>query len=143
LADRNEDVMNMVRSELEKDPKIGLESLYARAKAVDSSVGELSLRQFHARYPLQIKRGKARAEGKKPTRSARKKRASRQASESQAASAPRARRGSGQDVDREKLRSLFLEFASEFAEAESRTEIVRVIGSVDSYVDRVGKLISR
>ncbi len=147
LAERNEDVMNMVRSELEKDPKAGLESLYARAKAIDSSVSQLSLRQFHARYPLQVKRGKAKAEGRNPRRQAQKKRTSRKAAGSEAAATPRPRRRSGGDegqgADREKLRTLFLEFATEFAAAESRTDIVRVISSVDSYVDRVSKLAGR
>jgi hypothetical protein len=149
LAERNEDVMNMVKSELEKDPSIGLESLYARAKAIDSSVGELSLRQFHARYPLQVKRGKSRAEGKKPRRAARKARSStRKGEERAAAGEPRQPRGGrstggGEYGDREKIRSLFLEFASEFASAESRTDIVRVLSSVDAYVNRVEKLTAR
>jgi hypothetical protein len=146
LAERNEDVMNMVRSELEKDPKAGLESLYARAKAIDSTVGQLSLRQFHARYPLQVKRGKAQAEGRTPKRPARKKRATRDSAAAESTPTPRARRrsgGEGQEMDREKLRTLFLEFATEFAAAESRTDIVRVISSVDAYVDRVARLAAR
>jgi hypothetical protein len=142
VADRNEDVMNMVTSELEKKPDIGLESLYARAKAIDPGVGELSLRQFHARYPLQVKRQKSRAEGRTPKRSTKKRRGAARGASDSAAQPGRNRKAgrSSENVDREKLRALFLEFASEFAAAESRAEIVGVLSSVDGYVDRVAKL---
>lgn len=148
MAETNTKVMDRVAAELEKDPGMGLESLYARAKEVDPSIGELSLRQFHARYPLQVKRAKARAEGRGSKRSAQKKRGSKPAAESAPSTERRPRRssqsaGSGQEIDREKVRALFLEFASDFAAAESRAEIVNVLGSVDSYVNRISKLAAR
>jgi hypothetical protein len=45
--------------------------------------------------------------------------------------------GQGPAGGREKIRAVFMEFAREFAEAESRTEIVQVLSKVDEYVERV------
>lgn len=138
MANRNERVMDVVVRELEKDPEAQLETLYARAKEVDPSIGDLSLRQFHARYPLQAKRRRASGQPKKQA-SRRKKKA--QTGEPQK-SPRKARRSASQDggPDREALRALFLEFATEFAAADTRSQIVRVISSVDGYVERVRKL---
>lgn len=49
-------VMNMVRRTLVENPGISNEALYAAAVALDPSVAKLTLRQFHARYPLQVRR---------------------------------------------------------------------------------------
>jgi hypothetical protein len=146
VAERNEQVMEMVVKELDKEPSVGLESLYARAKEIDSSISELSLRQFHARYPLQVKRSRSRGVAKKRGASAKKRAAG--GDKPSAARAPTQRRsrgdasGGGAEFDREKVRQLFLEFASEFAEAETRKEIVRVLSSVDSYVNRLAKVVA-
>jgi len=148
VAERNEKVMDMVVRELDKDPAVGLESLYGRAKEIDSSISELSLRQFHARYPLQVKRSRSRGAAKKQKGTSVRKRAT-AGDKSAAAPAVKQRRsqaaaaaGGGAEFDREKVRQLFLEFASEFAEAETRKEIVRVLSSVDSYVNRLAKVVA-
>jgi hypothetical protein len=147
VAERNEKVMEMVVRELDRDPSIGLESLYGRAKDIDPSVSELSLRQFHARYPLQVKRSRSRGVAKKQKAATTKKRAA--AGDKSTGSPVRKQRRSrgeapaaGAEFDREKVRQLFLEFASEFAEAETRKEIVRVLSSVDSYVNRLAKVVA-
>jgi len=49
-------VMNMVRRTLVENPEVSNEALYAAAVALDPSVAKLTLRQFHARYPLQVRR---------------------------------------------------------------------------------------
>jgi hypothetical protein len=137
----------MVVDELSRNPRADLGDLYARAREIDSSIGELSLRQVHGRYPLQAKRIAAR--GRPKTQRAtkrggsRKQAAGRVTAEAQAV--PRrggrnaARRGAanGAGSQRAAIRSVLLEFASAFAEAESRPEIVRVLSSVDGYVERV------
>jgi hypothetical protein len=146
VAERNEQVMEMVVKELDKNPSVGLESLYARAKEIDSSVSELSLRQFHARYPLQVKRSRSRGAAKRQKgASPRKRAAGGDKGAATRGSTQRRSRGDatgGAEFDREKVRQLFLEFASEFAEAESRKEIVRVLSSVDSYVNRLSKVVA-
>jgi hypothetical protein len=42
-----------------------------------------------------------------------------------------------QTVGREQVRAVFLQFARDFSEAESRTEIVQVLSKLDEYVDQV------
>lgn len=56
MAETKPRVMDLVRKELVKDPSISSEALYQKAKKADRSIGSLSIRQFHARYPLQVKR---------------------------------------------------------------------------------------
>jgi hypothetical protein len=155
VAERNEKVMEYVKGELEKDPKISLASLYEGARKVDASIGELNPRQFHARYPLQIKRRSAAAGGAKRSggrkaskRSGRRGAAKKAGGAQQSAATPNARRArrGGQAAggsERDQLRTLFLEFASDFSQAESRSEIVRFMSNVESYVDRAEKLVSR
>ena len=58
MAATNPKVMAMIERELAKNPSISNEALLEKAKKIDGSVGELSARQFNARYPLQVKRRK-------------------------------------------------------------------------------------
>ncbi len=145
MATRNEEVMEMVRRELERQPDIPLAELYERAQEIDPSVAELSTRQFHAKYPLQIKRARGaggraatrrqprRRKTAAPTTQQRTERQPRQRQQRQETGAP----------NRDAIRSVFLQFASDFAQAESRTEIVGVLSNLDGYVDQVVKLASR
>jgi hypothetical protein len=61
MAETNARIMDMVRKEIDKDPSISSEELYEMAKRSDSGIGSLSVRQFHARYPLQVKRARTNA----------------------------------------------------------------------------------
>lgn len=63
MAETNERVMEMVRRELEKDPSVGNEKLQEKAARIDPSLAQLTTRQFHAKYPLQVKRAKKRGGG--------------------------------------------------------------------------------
>lgn len=56
----DEDVLEMVRTQLERDPPPSTTALYGRAVRINSDIYELSLRQFHAKYPLRVKREQAR-----------------------------------------------------------------------------------
>lgn len=60
--DDDDPVMAMVRRQLDRDNPPDTKALYGRAIHLDSSIRELSLRQFHAKYPLKIKRERARQE---------------------------------------------------------------------------------
>jgi len=44
--------MQYVEGELKKDPRVKNASLFAAAREIDESVGELTLQQFHAKYRL-------------------------------------------------------------------------------------------
>ncbi len=57
----NEHVMEFIISELTKDPRVSNATLFEGAKLIDKTIGELNPRQFHAKYPLQIKRRLAEA----------------------------------------------------------------------------------
>ncbi|MDE0258591.1 MAG: hypothetical protein OXR82_09440, partial [Gammaproteobacteria bacterium] len=48
-------VMEYVERTLEANPGIANADLFAGAREIDPSVGQLTGRQFHARYPLQVK----------------------------------------------------------------------------------------
>jgi hypothetical protein len=66
--------MAMVEKEVRKNPGVNSSDLFEKAKNLAAGLGELTLRQFHARYPLQVKRRMALARsasagGAKPKRS--------------------------------------------------------------------------
>ncbi|MEQ9397590.1 MAG: hypothetical protein RJQ04_00330 [Longimicrobiales bacterium] len=123
----DEKVMQAVEAELKKNPDASVDDLYAMAVAMDKSVSKLSKRQFHARYPLQVKRKMAPAAPKK-ARNAPKKPAKKRPASAKAAKAAK-----GRDA----VREIFLDFALELASAEDRKNAVRVVAGVDRWVDRV------
>lgn len=146
MAATDEKVMAMVERELKKDPEISVEQLQKKGAAINSSVSSLTARQFHARYPLQIKRRKAIARKggsapKKPRR--RRKGATRRKKKTRASgrstAAPAASASASTSVDRDAVRGSFLTFASELAAAEERKDVVKVLAGVDKYVDQVVK----
>lgn len=55
-------VMAMVRRQLDRENPPDTKAMYGRAVRIDPSIRDLSLRQFHAKYPLKIKRQRARRE---------------------------------------------------------------------------------
>lgn len=126
MAKTDEKVMALVEKELKKNPDASVNELYEKAQKAEPAIGELSLRQFNARYPLQVKRRMSRQEsGTKRSR----KRTTR-----------KARRKKADDGERrEKVRQTFLRFASDLAAAEERKELVDVVAGVDKYVDQVLK----
>lgn len=158
-ASTNERVMEMVRKELDKNPNIKSQALFDKAKKIDSGLSNLSVRQFHATYPLQVKRaaGKTRAggtrgrrrvgrpaaaktTGRRPGRPRGRPRKDAAPATADAAPArrgrpPKARAAGGSG--RDGVRSILMQFAGELAGAENRAEVVQVIGKVDNYVDRL------
>lgn len=140
MADRNEAVMEMVRSELERDPGVSNAVLREKATKIDPAVAEMPTRRFNALYPLQVKRALNPGGGRKAKRG--RKRAAK-AGRAESAPAPKRAERAAPASDRDAIRGVFLDFASDFAKAESRQEIVGVLSSVDAYVDRVQKLLAR
>jgi hypothetical protein len=55
-ADVDAKVLALVERELKKDPSIQSTELRTKALKIDRSLADLSGRQFHARYALQVRR---------------------------------------------------------------------------------------
>ncbi len=132
MANVEDKVMTAVEAALKKNPQASVDELYAMAKGINSGIGKLSKRQFHARYPLQVKRRSGPAKAKK---AGRKKAATRRARPKAAPAAPAAASGSARDS----VRGILLRFASDLAGAEARKDVVKVVAGVDRYVAEVIK----
>lgn len=128
MAKTDDKVMKFVEDELKKKPDIDVKDLYEQAKKIKSGgVSKLSLRQFNARYPLQVKRRQSQKKGGRSTK--RKRSTSR-----------RRRTAPSNGKDRDAVRDTLLRFASEVAGAEHRKDLVKVLAEVDKYVDEVLKV---
>ena len=142
---RNVDkVMQFIEKELKINPKATAKELQQKAKAVSEAVGKLSVRQFHAKYPLQIRRKlapkkprraapKAKAAPKKPRRAAPKARA---APKKPRSAAPKATAARGQ-VNREAIRDTLMTFAKDLSDAEGKSETIAVLRKLDTYIDAI------
>ena len=158
MAKYDEQVLDFVRDQLRRQSDLGSRDLYEMTKETHPGVAELTRPQFHGRYYLAAKRDLAPAkDGRKPNRQkaaparkqaqkGKKKRSqSRSAAPQPEAQSTEPARTPKQDsaterdnaTKRERIRVAFLDFAQDFAEAESRAEIVKVLNKVDDYVDRV------
>jgi hypothetical protein len=89
-------------------------------------VGELTARQFNARYPLQVKRAMA---PRKPRKRAKKSRTD--------GSARRGSRRRSNGNDRDQVRGVLLELAKDVANAQGKGDVIDVIAGIDRYVDRI------
>ena len=120
-------VMTFVERQLKKDPKTPSKKLFERAKKMDPGVARLSLRQFHAKYPLQVKRRlapKKRAKAKTPKPAAPRARR------------VRARRPAGNEAA---VRGVLLRFAKDVSAAKGKTETIEILANVDRYVADIMK----
>ena len=138
MAKTDEKVMSLVEKELDKKPDASVDELYEKATKVDESIGELTKRQFNARYPLQVKRRRGGSRKKSGGRKTRKR------------TRATARKGGGKKArttatagGREAVRETFMRFASEMAAADDRKDLVRFLAGVDSYVDDVMKVTGK
>ncbi len=120
MAQVEPEVMAFVEKELGKDPDAGSLALFEKAKVAFPSVSELSIRQFHARYPLQVKR---RASAGKPRRQKKKTERARPAL---------------RDHDRRiAVRAVLMRFATDLSSAEGKADVVKVLADSDRYVDEL------
>lgn len=145
MAERSEKAQQRVRDELQKNPGASTRELQDAAKSVDPSVSELSLRQFNAGYVLPLKRsssGRGRKAKGGASAGTRQRQGRRKAAEAPAETPKRgggrrAAPASAPEGERGRIRAALLEFARDFSDAESRSEIVAVLSDVDRYVDRI------
>ena len=120
-------VMQFVEEQLKKEPGLSSRELYERAKKVYRSVGKLSVRQFHAMYPLVVKR---RLAAKKPPRRPKAKKARAAKTRTQITESK---------VDREAVRKVLLQFAKDLATAKGQVGTIEVLTGLDAYVDKIVK----
>lgn len=169
MAARNERVMEMVRREVEKNPSVPSQELFDKAKKMDSGLSRLDIRQFHASYPLQVKRlmkksagggvprgsaapaparrgpgrpRKAQAAAKTTTAKAAEKTPVRRARRTRAAKPAAATASVAARGGRDTVRSILIKFAGEIAAADQKADVVQVIGGMDRYVDQVMRAAS-
>jgi hypothetical protein len=141
-------VKNMVRHSLVVSPKVTNRELFARAQEIaPQAVEGLSLRQFHARFRLPVllnemgikrarrARSEPRAEGDV---AARAPAAARPSAKARKAVRPRRRTdGSLAPGAEAAVREILVEFAVQLEGAESRGDLVRVMGGVNDVVARI------
>lgn len=129
-------VLKYVTRRLKANPNVKNADLFARACEIDGSVAKLSARQFHAKYPLQVKRRLAReaAGTGKPAAAARKAPARRKA---RAKAAPAAATPSVGRGNPDAVRALLLNLARELAAAGTQAETIEVMTRLDGYVNDI------
>src|SRR5262245_12491122 len=100
--------MRMVEQELGKNPDASVDELFDKAKKVNAGVARMTRRQFHARYPLQVKRRKgAGRRGRKGRKGGKKAMAAKAGR--RGPGRPRGSRRDGNDA----VRQVFLRFAQD------------------------------
>ena len=144
MAERNQKVFDRVRQELTKNTNLGSRDLYEIAKKVDDSVNGETLQQFHARYVLPLRReqsgrtgGRSAGAVKKTRRGTRRKASegARPVKQPRVSKALRSAQSAMQE--RQKARAVLLRFAQDFANAETKSEIIKVMGKLDDYVEQL------
>ena len=136
MAKTDEKVMRMVEQELTKNPDASVDELFEKAKGLNSGVTRMTRRQFHARYPLQVKRKRgAGKRGRKGRKGGRKATAAAPGRRGRGRGLRRAAGGDG----REGVRQVFLRFAQDVAAADTPGALVKLILNVDRYVDEAVK----
>ncbi len=122
------EVLKLVRADLAENPDISTKALYEKARERDPSIGELTVRQFHARYPLQVKRQMA---------AARKKTSGQHDPRSKAQ--PRRKTPK---IDRAAVRQVLLTLAEDVAAAEGKVAMIKLLAALDSYVDQLEEAVT-
>ena len=123
-------VMEFVERTLEADPNVSNADLFAGAREIDPSVAELTARQFHARYPLQVKARLAKAAAPKPKTPPEPEVPTVEKTAPEDAPPPQA----GDPVA---VRRLLLDLAKELATVESKAEVIEVMARLDDYVAEI------
>lgn len=129
MPETNPQVMDLIESELKKNPDVSNAELLEKAKKIDPGVAEITSRQFNARYPLQVKRAMTRH---KPSK--RKRRST---------NARKPANGRPDGAERANVRNLLLQLAKDVANADGNGDVVDIVAGIDKYVDRVLKAVAK
>lgn len=136
MADTDPKVMAYVEKTLAKNPDASGEELFEGAKKLNRAIGKMSRRQFHARYPLQVKR---KAAGGTRRSSRKRQGATRRRAGARPAPRPvtrRARATAPAPATRDAIRGSLLSFALQLASADDK-DVMQVMTGVDEYVDQI------
>lgn len=133
MADTDPKVMAYVEKALAKDPDASGEALFEGAKKINRGISRMSRRQFHARYPLQVKR--RAAGGRRKPSGKRKASARRKPSTTTAGRKARVSSIAGNGA-RDAIRGSLLSFALQLASADDK-DVMNVMTGVDEYVDQI------
>lgn len=112
-----EEIMALVEHEPARNPDTSTQDLYERAKAEHPAVASMTLRQFNARFPLQIKRRKTLPQPRRRSRAA------------------AVRRKIQATHGHEGVRGVFLRFTEDLTSAQAKKGLVRVLANADRYVE--------
>lgn len=144
-------ILEMVEEQLDRRNPPDTKVLYRRAMHfVDRGVRHLTLQQFNAKFPLQVKRRRA-SDGREQTDSPGDSAEPGEGSAGEGAGRTNGRDGRSERGEdgasaagspaeeelRDRVRSSLLDFAELVAGAESRADLIEVIPRVDEYVERV------
>ncbi len=132
MATPAEKIMQFVEQELDKNPEVSNEELLKGAKKISRTVTQLSPRQFHAKYPLQVKRRKANGKTR-PVKTA-KARQVRPRQTRSVTVAPAKPVG-----DNEAVRRVLMRFAKDLAGADNQTQTIEVLANLDRYAGEIAK----
>ncbi len=127
-------VLAYVTRVLKRNPEVKNAELFKGACEIDASVADLSARQFHAKYPLQVKRRLAATEAPKPAAPAPAP-AAPAVAEPPPPPAPEV--PSIGDGDAAAVRGLLFNLARELANAGTQAETIEVMVRLDGYVDDI------
>ena len=122
---------------LKRNPGVTNAELFAGACEIDASIADLSPRQFHAKYPLQVKRRLAAAEAPKPAPRVRRTFVPAVAEPAPAAAPAAAAAPAMGGGDAAAVRGLLLSLVRELANAETQAETIEVMARLDGYVSDV------
>lgn len=129
--EKREDILEMVRDQLQRTNPPSTEALYGRAVRIDEAVRELTLRQFHAHFPLRVHRERARETTNE---------------EEGRSTAPEASKPGRPDVappDRAALRQLLHNVAKEVAGLSSGPKVIDwVEDRLEDYVDQAADALA-
>jgi len=132
----HERVMEFVERELTKNPDLASKELFEKAKKISRSISGLSIRQFHAKYPLVVKRRlAAKTKSRRGSKGSSKRSRSSATKRTRRAPATRARKSA--QPDRDVIRGVMLGFAKDLSAAGSQTETLDVISNLEKYIDKI------
>lgn len=133
-SEKQDKILEMVRRQLDRTEPPSTEALYGRAVRIDASIRGLTLRQFHARYPLRVHRERARAEAETTEVKDEGAAAALEGSESG--------RPSSDPAARAALRELFLDVAKDVARRSSDPALIEwVADHLEDYVERAARVL--
>lgn len=127
-SEKQDRILEMVRKQLQRTNPPNTKALYARAARIDEGIRGLTLRQFNARYPLQVRREMARE----------KKEQGRGDARESDDNVGKSIDGIRDEERRAAIRDVLFDFAREVVETPAGRDLVDLVGmKVEEYVSRL------